>query len=439
MGGTSMQNVNERPLNGGPVLDNASGREAITSTIEALNKRNNELRLLYETSRFFSSTLDINILYDKLFEVLRMAVDMQDMFVATFNEKARTIKYIYLRSVLEDDRIDVSVIPEIPLAPEGKGIISEAIRKNDILVVEDYQERLKRSSTKYHVTNHGSLSDVDMGKEHTIESAMIVPIKLNEKILGFITLMSKHHNIFTDENLRWIETLVNQAAIANKNAILYGESKSELKEINALAEQLKQKEAEAATLKSELVHRVKENLRIFSSLVQFQSDYVKDPVYKEYFTVTQARAEAMMLIQENLYAQDDINNIDFEEYLYKLVPQLYNTYDISLTRVSTYINVKSVTLPIDKAISASLMINELVSHALLHSFPNKKKGNIAIEMVEENEGKYYLSVRDNGMGIISNKGRPSTFSMVLVGMFVKNLNGSFSIDRKSGTKIEIRF
>lgn len=434
-----MQNVNDLPVNGGPLLDKASGREAITSTIEALNKRNNELRLLYETSRFFSSTLDINILYDKLFDVLKMAVDMQDMFVATFNEKARTIKYIYLRSVLEAERIDVSVIPEIPLAEQGKGIISEAIRKNDILVVEDYQERLKRSSTKYHVTNHGSLSDVDLGKEHTIESAMIVPIKLNDKILGFITLMSKHHNVFNDENLHWIETLVNQAGIANKNAILFGETKSELKEIKSLAEQLKKSEEQAALYRSELVNRVKENLKMFSSLIQFQSDYVKDPVYKEYFTVTQSRAEAMILIQEKLYAQDDITNIDFENYLYTLIPQLYNTYDISLTRVSTYINVKSVYLSIDKAISASLMINELVSHALLHSFPNKKKGNITIEMVEENEGKYYLSVRDNGLGVISTKGRPSTFSMVLVGMFVKNLKGTFGIDRKSGTKVEIRF
>lgn len=434
-----MQNVNDRPANGGPFLDKASGREAITSTIEILNKRNNELRLLYETSRFFSSTLDINILYDKLFEVLRMAVDMQDMFVATYNEKARTIKYIYLRSVLEEERIDVAVIPEIPLAEEGKGIISEAIRKNDILVIEDYQKRLQNSLTKYHVTSEGSLSDVDMGKEHTIESAMIVPIKLNDKILGFITLMSKHNHIFNEDNLHWIETVVNQAAIANKNAILFSETTDELKEIKSLAEQLKNSEAEATMLKGELIDRVKENMNMFSSLVQFQMDYVKDAVYLEYFKVVKSRAEAMSLIQENLYAQSDINNIEFEEYLYKLIPQLYNTYDISLSRVSTYVNVKNVVLPIDKAISASLMINELVSHALLHSFPNKKKGNITIEMHEEDIGKFYLSVRDNGVGIISAKGKPSTFSMVLVGMFVKNLKGTFSVDRKNGTKVEIRF
>jgi two-component sensor histidine kinase len=424
-----MQNIKEQQIR---------ERDAL-STIELLNKRNHELRLLYETSRFFSSTLDINELYDKLFDVLRNIVDMQDMFVATFNEENRTIRYIYLRSVLEEKNIDVSVIPEIPLAPEGKGILSEAIRKNDTFVVEDYQKRLKSSSTKYHVTNHGSLSEEDQGKEYLIESAMIVPIKLNGKILGFITMMSKHNNIFNEDNMHWIETVVNQASIANKNAILYSESVSELSEIKSLVGQLDRAQAEVSTLKYELINRVKENLKIFSDLLKFQADYIKDPVSLEYFEVMRSRASAMGLIQEKIYSEEDISRLEFEKLLDVLIPQLYTAFEVSSSRISIYINVKDVTLPVDKAISATLMVNELVSHALLHSFPNKKKGNITIEMNEEAPGKYYLSVRDNGMGIISSKGRPSSFSMVLVSMFVKNLKGTFSVDRKSGTKVEIRF
>jgi two-component sensor histidine kinase len=425
-----MQNIKEKQIR---------ERESHYSTIEILNRRNHELRLLYETSRFFSSTLNINELYDKLFEVLRNIVDMQDMFVATFNEEQRKIKYIYLRSVLEEKNIDVSVIPEIPLAPEGRGILSEAIRKNDTIVVEDYQKRLKSSSTKYHVTNEGSLAEEDHGKEYQIESAMIVPIKLNGKILGFITLMSQYNNIFNEDNLHWIETVVNQASIANKNAILYSESVSELKEIKLLAAQLDKSKSENVMLRSELTGRVKENMKIFSELLRFQADYVKDPANLEYLRVMRSRADAIALIQEELYSHEDISQINFEAYLYTLIPQLYAAYDVALSRISTYIDVKNIMLPIDKAISASLMINELVSHALLHSFPNKKKGNITIEMYEENAGKYYLSVRDNGAGIISTKGKPSSFSMVLVGMFVKNLKGVFTVDRKSGTKVEIRF
>lgn len=420
-------------------MQNIRERESLQNLIEVLNHRNKELKLLYETSRFFSTTLDINELYNKLFDVLRNIVDMQDMFVARFDDTQRKIKYIFLRSVLEDKEIDVSVIPEIPLAPEGKGILSEAIRRNDTIIVKDYQKRLEQSKVKYHVTNTGKLAEEDIGKEYVIETAMIVPIKLNGKILGFITLMSKNRNEFDERNRAWIETMVNQAAIANKNAMLYGEVISDAKEKDKLAEELTRVSRERELFATEAAGRVKENMKIISSLLQFQSDYVKDPVYNEYFKIARSRAQVLAMIQDKLYNGSSITDIEIEGFLHTLIPFLYDTFDISLNRISTYVNIKHVYLPVDKAITCSMIINELLSHSLLHSFPNKKKGNITIDMHEEKDGKYYLSVRDNGVGVISPKGRPHTFSMVLVGMFVKNLGGTFEIDRKSGTKVVIRF
>ncbi|MBN8585294.1 MAG: GAF domain-containing protein [Ignavibacteria bacterium] len=420
-------------------MQNIRERESLQNLIEVLNLKNKELRLLYETSRFFSSTLDINELYDKLFDVLRNIVDMQDMFVARFDDKERKIKYIYLRSVLEEKHIDVSSIPEIPLAPEGKGILSEAIRKNDTVIINDYQKRLAQSSVKYHITNEGNLSEKDMGKEYVIETAMIVPIKLNGKILGFITLMSKNKNEFGEDNRPWIETMVNQAAIANKNAILYTEVTSDAKEKVKLESSLEKLSKERELLAYEASHRVKENMKIISSLLQFQADYVKDPVHLEYFKIARSRAQVLAMVQDKLYSAENVNDIDLEGFLYTLIPFLYSSFDISLSRVSTYVNVKHIYLPVDKAITCAMIINELLSNSLLHSFPNKKKGNITIDMHEDKEGKYYLSVRDNGIGVISPKGRPHTFSMVLVGMYVKNLGGTFEINRKTGTKVEIRF
>jgi len=420
-------------------MQNIRERESLQNLIEVLNHRNKELKLLYETSRFFSTTLDINELYNKLFDVLRNIVDMQDMFVARFDESQRKIKYIFLRSVLEEKEIDVSVIPEIPLAPEGKGILSEAIRRNDTIIVKDYQKRLEQSKVKYHITNTGKLAEEDIGKEYVIETAMIVPIKLNGRILGFITLMSKNRNEFDERNRAWIETMVNQAAIANKNAMLYGEVISDAKEKDKLAEALTKATRERELFAAEASGRVKENMKIISSLLQFQSDYVKDPVYNEYFKIARSRAQVLAMIQDKLYNGSSITDIEIEGFLHTLIPHLYDTFDISLNRISTYINIKHIYLPVDKAITCSMIINELLSNSLLHSFPNKKKGNITIDMHEEKDGKYYLSVRDNGMGVISPKGRPHTFSMVLVGMFVKNLGGTFEIDRKSGTKVVIRF
>ncbi len=420
-------------------MQNLQPKESVKAIVEALNAKNNELRLLYETSRFFSTTLDINELYDKLFDVLRNVVDFQDMFVARFNEKERKIKYIYLRSVLEEKRIDPSPIPEIPLAPEGRGILSEAIRKNDTIVIHDYQERLKKSQVKYYITNQNSLSETEVDKGYSIQSAMIVPIKLNGRILGFITIMSKNGNEFDEERHRWIETLVNQAAIANKNAILYGEVLGDAKQIEALKQELEETAAKRNLLLNEATNRVKENMKLVSSLIQFQMDYVRDPVQFEYFKILKSRTSIVSLIHEKLYATEDPSMIDFETFLHGVIPHLYKSYEISLNRVSTYLNVKDIVLPVDRAITCALIVNELISHSLLHSFPNKKKGNITVDMQKDAEGKYNLSVRDNGTSTAAAKGKPNSFSMVLVGMLVKDLNGNLELDRNNGTKISIRF
>ena len=419
-------------------MQNLKEKESLKSVVEVLNRKNKELQLLYETSRFFSSTIDINELYDKLFEVLLNIVDFQDMFVARFNEKERKINYIYLRSVLEDDRIDVSVIPEIPLAPEGKGILSEAIRKNDTVVIHDYQRRL-RSAKKFYVTNQGSLSENEIEKPYNIESAMIVPIKLNGKILGFITVLSKNKNEFNSENLHWIETVVNQASISNKNAILYDEVRNELEEKKSIETQLGEVLEERNLLHSEILNRVKSNLRFFSSLLQFQSDYVKDPVYLEYFKISQSRVHTLTLIEDKLYNQDNLSRVDFESFLYSLISYLYSHYEINPNRISTYINIRDVNLPIDNAITCALLISELISNSLIHAFPDKKKGNITVEMYQETPGKCFLSVRDNGINFASKKSKLSSYSMVLVGMFVKDLNGTLEVDRQKGTKITVRF
>jgi two-component sensor histidine kinase len=421
-------------------MHNIREKESLQNIVEILNTRNKELRLLYETSRFFSSTLDINELYDKLYDVLLNIVDFQDMYVARFDENSRKIKYIYLRSVLEPGRIDVSVIPEIPLAQEGKGILSEAIRRNDILVVNDYQKRLQSSSVKYHVTNKGALSDKEIEKTYVIDSALIVPIKLNRKILGFITIMSKNKNEFDDKNLHWIETVVNQASIANKNAILFKDSLAELGEIRKLEDELASAVHEKFLLKDEAAKRVKENMKLVSSLIRFQLDYIKDPLQKEFFRKLEARTHALSLMQEKVYELSELNGVDFEDYLRELIPGLYTSFDISLGRVSAYVNIRGVTLPIDKAITCALIINELVSNSLLHSFPNRKTGKIEIEMHEEDlPGRFILSVSDNGSGVIPGKGKMQSFSMVFIGMLVKNLGGTFGLDRSHGMKAVIRF
>lgn len=73
-------------------------------------------------------------------------------------------------------------------------------------------------------------------------------------------------------------------------------------------------------------------------------------------------------------------------------------------------------LNIKHAIPCGLIISELVSNALKHAFPEGKKGELTIIMKADSQGKYSLTVQDNGAGLPEDVDprRPQTFGMQLI-------------------------
>jgi two-component sensor histidine kinase len=54
---------------------------------------------------------------------------------------------------------------------------------------------------------------------------------------------------------------------------------------------------------------------------------------------------------------------------------------------------------IDTSIPCGLIINELLSNALKHAFPEKRKGEIDIKIYRTDDGEIEMIFRDNGIGL----------------------------------------
>ncbi|MEM9926335.1 MAG: histidine kinase dimerization/phosphoacceptor domain -containing protein [Cyanobacteria bacterium P01_D01_bin.50] len=203
--------------------------------------------------------------------------------------------------------------------------------------------------------------------------------------------------------------------------------------------QLKASLREKEILLKEIHHRVKNNLQIISSLLRLQSGYIKDKQALEVFLDSQNRVRAMALIHENLYQNNDLAKIEFSDYIRKLKHNLIRCYQINKIEIKT--NIEKICLNIDTAIPCGLIINELVSNSIKHAFKNSDEGEIYVEFIALQKGKYSLSISDNGMGVSENIDllKKQSLGLKLVWNLVEQLEGEIVYHSKFGTLFRISF
>lgn len=215
----------------------------------------------------------------------------------------------------------------------------------------------------------------------------------------------------------------------------------DITERKCMEEQVKASLKEKEVLLREIHHRVKNNLQIIISLLRLQSGFLKEKQSVEMFKVSQERIKSMALIHEKLHQSNNLARFDFGGYIRVLTTYLFRSSELSASAILLDINVEDVSLDINKAIPCGLIINELVSNALKHAFPEGKKGKIRIDMHSHKKGQYTLIVSDNGIGFPKDIDFRNTESlgMQLVNDLIGQLKGSIDLDRKSGTTVELTF
>lgn len=200
---------------------------------------------------------------------------------------------------------------------------------------------------------------------------------------------------------------------------------------------LKEKEI----LLGEIHHRVKNNLQIISSLLELQSARVVDPVAFETLKDSQRRIRSMALIHQILYQTSDAVQIDFESFLDDLVPSLISSYLVDPERISLSVGAVDVRLPINTAIPCGLIVNELMSNALKHAFPDGRRGEICLSFVHRGDNRVALSISDDGIGIPEDMdiAQTDTLGLQLVGMLTDQLGGVLTIHRSTPTRFVLEF
>ncbi|MDO5836602.1 MAG: PAS domain S-box protein, partial [Methanobacterium sp.] len=197
---------------------------------------------------------------------------------------------------------------------------------------------------------------------------------------------------------------------------------------------------EKEVLLKEIHHRVKNNLMIIASLLNLQSRYIKDKEALGIFKESQSRANSMALIHEKLYRSTDLKRINFGEYIRTLANDLFRTYTDSSGRINLNIDVEDVMMDINTSIPLGLMLNELISNALKHGFPQGMGGDVNIYF-KPNGDQYQLKVGDTGISFPKDVDYQNTDSLglQLVNNLTKQIDGQIELDTSQGTEFTITF
>lgn len=238
-----------------------------------------------------------------------------------------------------------------------------------------------------------------------------------------------------------------QLALTQKLADLNKELKNEISERKKVEEErkiaadkiensLKEKEL----LLKEIHHRVKNNLQIISSLLNIQSTYIKDQKSKDIFRESQNRVRSMALIHEKLYQSQDMSQIDFSGYVEELTNNLFGSYNLNSDDIILHKQINNMLVGIDLAINLGLILNELISNAFKHAFPNGRHGNLFVNINREGN-KCTLIVEDDGIGFPPDKDfkNTDTLGLQLIRTLVEQIGGKIELSSEIGTKFTINF
>ncbi|MGB9940260.1 sensor histidine kinase [Methanosarcina sp.] len=211
----------------------------------------------------------------------------------------------------------------------------------------------------------------------------------------------------------------------------------------------------------ELHHRIKNNLQVISSLLDLTAERfnnrecIQDSEVLKAFKESRDRVISMALIHEELYKGKGFETLNFSPYIEELAENLLQTYAVGNLNINLKMDLdKNAFFDMDTAIPLGIIVNELISNSLKYAFPDRKEGEIRIELHKEENGvctksinedcritNFVLTVSDNGVDIPENFDMENldTLGMQLVTSLVDQLDGELELKRDNGTEFAVRF
>lgn len=364
------------------------------SRIEQLERTATQVATLSEISRTLTGNLYLE-------EVLQLLVHMT----------ARTLGYKIVTVMLLDEEKGVLEVKATQAESEeyrkkpplrlGESIAGRAAAEGRIIVVPDVQ-----ANPDYRFP--------DIAKREGLHSMVCVPLRVREKVIGVLNCYTERPHLFTDEELRTLEAVASQAALAIDHAKLMVRS----------------------AILQEMHHRVKNNLQQIASLMRLQMYYSRYKTIEEVIHDSLSRILAIAQVHE-LLSREDLDMVS----LRKIASGILHNTKQALTppgkQIHSRVEGDDVLLPLQHATAVALILNELIQNAIEHGFKEQEVGHIEV-LVRDYEGQVTLTVSNDGLPLPAgfDPSKSNTLGLKIIENLTRGtLRGKFTMVTQEGRTI----
>ncbi len=355
---------------------------------EEAKRRANEVTLLYRLGLALAGGDDLYHALRAFANELKQVISADAFHIGLYDEETDIFSYSLFLNLDED------VQPPSRKLREKPGLALEVISGRKTVYLEDMDDPETRR-------NHHILVIVDA----PIRSYLGIPLVLNDRVIGIMSVQSLQPEAYTREQIRLLETIAAQVAMTIEKSRLLEQLQRELAERRLLIEELESKNAELERFTYTVSHDLKSPLVTINGFLGFleQSAASGD---MERFRRDKKRIEGavsrMQAMLGELLELSRLGRIINEPASILFGDLTRETLELVRGRVDergvvVYIQPDLPSVRVDKPRLIEVMQNLLDNAAKYMGAQAKPHIEVGHQGVED--GKPIFFVRDNGMGI----------------------------------------
>lgn len=197
---------------------------------------------------------------------------------------------------------------------------------------------------------------------------------------------------------------------------------------------------EKEILLRELYHRTKNNMQVISSMLRLKARKIANKDIQFSFREIENKIQAMALVHNKLYESHDLSSLNLKTYFSDLVVLIHRSYLMGDSRIKLVFEGEDAPVLIDTAIPMGLVLNELITNALKHAFPNERNGEIYVQLKADPKKGILIEVSDNGVGLPEGFSAESDSRLGLetvIDLVEHQLGGEVTFESKNGCTCRI--